>query len=160
MKTDEADFYVLDEHRLDEEWVNQPKLYFEYASKLVEARTEFERAKADKDLVWAEVDLAVRANPEKYKLAKTTESTISSAITLDRCYQKANDNVLDAKHHMDSCQVAVDTLDHRKKALENMVHLHAMNYHSTPQAPQIAKDRLKDVERSSVFRAKGKKNDQ
>jgi hypothetical protein len=44
----------------------------------------------------------------------------------------------------------VAALDHRKKALENLVYLHGQSYFSAPTAPRGMKDRMDEVEKASV----------
>ena len=46
----------IDENALDEEWVEQPSLYFRYASMVADARRDLDQAKANLDLTKAEVD--------------------------------------------------------------------------------------------------------
>ena len=46
-----ASLFHLDQHRLDEEWLAQPGLYFDYAMKLADAKETYEQAKANRDLV-------------------------------------------------------------------------------------------------------------
>ncbi len=124
----------IDKNLLDEEWVHQPKLYFEYASELAGARVELEEAKAEFDVVKAETDLNIRSNPTDYDLPeKTTEVMIGKALIITDEYQEAQKIIFTAKHRVDILSSAVTALDHRKKALENLVELHGRNYFSTPR---------------------------
>ncbi len=133
-KAMEPEILHIDKHLLDEEWVHQPKLYFEYASELAQARMELEEAKAEFDVVKAEIDLTIRSDPTDYDLPeKTTEVMIGKALILTDEYQEAQKIVFTAKHRVDILSSAVTTLDHRKKALENLVELHGRNYFSTPR---------------------------
>ncbi len=123
----------IDKHLLDEEWVNQPKLYFEYAAELAQARLELEEARAEFDVVKAETDLAIRSDPADYDLPeKTTEVMIGKALILTEEYANAQEAVFTAKHRVDILSGAQTALDHRKKALENLVDLHGRNYFSSP----------------------------
>jgi hypothetical protein len=154
---DEFDFFEIDLHRLDEEWVRQPRLYFRYASKLADARRDHEQAKTDKDVAYSEVDRDIRSCPEKYDLVKLTEPGIERAVILSVAYQRANKAVIDAKHKVDILQAAVDTLDHRKAGLENAVRLHLANYYSTPKKPEEGREQLGRAERDAVFGKKAKR---
>ena len=132
-KTMEPEILHIDKHLLDEEWVNQPKLYFEYASELALARQELEEARAEFDVVKAETDLAIRSDPADYDLPeKTTEVMIGKALILTEEYADAQKVVFTAKHRVDILSGAQTALDHRKKALENLVDLHGRNYFSSP----------------------------
>ena len=157
MKNQEFDIFDLDKFRLDEEWVEQPKLYFESASKLAASRQEYERAKAERDVVKAEEELKVRNNPEKYGLEKTTEAAIGQVVTTSLKLRVANEKIITTKYEMDMQQAEVDALEHRKKALENLVQLEARNYFSAPKASKETVDRMRNVEEKSHFNRKGKK---
>lgn len=151
MSKHDPDFFKPDMNRLDEEWVNQAPLFYEHAVQLADAKAEYERAKANRDLVYAEVYLDVKQNPQNYGVDKVTEEMVKQLVTTDSRYQKAFDKVTRAKHDMDVLQAAVDALDHRKKGLENLVHLHAMNYFASPTAPKQSRERMDEVERKNAF---------
>lgn len=144
---EEADFFVLDEGRLDEEWINQPKLYHRYKVALADARKVHEQAKAARDVTAAEVDRSVRLNPGQFGLEKLTEPSIEKAILISKKYQSANRAVIDAKHAVDVLEAAVDTLEHRKKALENLVQLWLANYFSKMKTPKdVPQEKLDELQ--------------
>ena len=149
---DKFDFFHLDQFKLDEEWVAQPKLFFKHASERAEAKASYERAKAARDVTEAELDNMIRSDPTSFGIEKPTENAIASTILLQKAHRKANRVVITAKHDMDILQAAVDALDHRKKALENLVHLFAMNYYSEPKAPDGAKGKLDDARKNFARR--------
>lgn len=127
------DIIELDPFRLDEEWVNQPKLYREYAEQLADARKDVEEAKAQLDLVEAELYAELSSNPEKYGLSKTTEASIRNAILQEVDYQEAQQVVIDAKHRVGQLDAVVTAIDHRKRALEKLVDLRLSEYYSEPK---------------------------
>jgi hypothetical protein len=47
-------------------------------------------------------------------------------------------------------------MEHRKKALENLVHLHLANYYSSPKAPNEDKEKVQEMTKK-VVRSKGRK---
>ena len=59
--------------------------------------------------------------------------------------------MISTKHKVDVLQVVVDALDHRKKALENLVTLHGMSYFASPKAPKEIRNDVKEVEAQKVF---------
>ena len=156
----------IDKHLLDEEWVNQPKLYFEYASELALARQELEEAKAEFDVVKAETDLTIRSNPADYDLPeKTTEVMIGKALILTDEYADAQKVVFIAQYRVNILSGAQTALDHRKKALEKLVDLHGRNYFSSPKVDtthmgskevEDFKENIKEIENEKV-RARNKK---
>jgi len=125
---------TIDMNRLDEEWRDQPRLYYEWASHLAEARRD--AAEAANSLKATEADLksAIRNNPVAYGLGeKPTVDAINAAVVAQPDYTLAAKEVLDADYAVDLIGAAVKALDHRKKALENLVDLHGQSYFSTPR---------------------------
>lgn len=128
-------FLEIDEHRLHEEWMNQPRLYFRWAEKLAEAKQRLEEAKAELELVRAELDYEVRSNPEQYNLDKITEAVVKATVNAQERYREAERAVISCKHAVDVHQAAVNALDHRKRALQGLVELFLANYFAVPRAP-------------------------
>jgi hypothetical protein len=147
---EDFDFFDLDPHRLDEEWVHQPKLYFEWATKLADAKKDLELTRATLDQVVARLDRLIRQEPLAFDLPKVTEGVVEKTILLQDAYQAAHREVLRAKDRVNKVEAVVAALDHRKKALENLVYLHGQSYFSTPTAPRGMKDRMDEVEKASV----------
>jgi len=134
MKRDES-VLEINQLRLDEEWVNQPKLYLEYAAKLADARRDLDLSKSELELTVAELDADIRADPEGHDIGeKVTENAIKNCIPTLKRYQVANNALIDAKHKVDVLQAFVNALDHRKRALENLVDLHGQSYFAEPRA--------------------------
>lgn len=130
----EFDFFDIDKTRLDTEWIKQPRLFFVYAKQLADAKRRLEEARAEADVVKAEVDLEIRGTPENFgfKDMKITEVLITTTINQNGRYQKAAKLIRIRKHKVDILQAAVTALEHRKSALEKLVSLHGQNYFSTP----------------------------
>lgn len=148
--------FDIDRNALDEAWLNQPKLYSAAALALAAARADLESAKADHELVMAELDHEIRKNPGKYGLEKISEASVEKAIIREDDYQKSLRKMLDAKDDVNTYQVQVDTLDHRKYALQDLVKLHLADYFSQPQAPKGHKEEMDNVVKRHV-RKKGQK---
>jgi len=142
----------IDEYRLDEEWIKQPKLYFQTGDELAEARRELDEVKTALDITKAEIDREIRQHPENFGIAKITEKVVESTIVLDKRYQKGVKAVLDAKHLVDVLDTAVRSLDHRKTALVKLVDLRLAEYFSKPTASTKSKERMDEVEKESVRR--------
>jgi len=130
----EFDFFDIDINNLDKEWINQPKIFFKYASELADVRRRLEEAKAELDVVKASLDKAIRENPASFGLPeKITETLISNTIIQQSEYQEALKIYRIRKHKVDILQAAVTALDHRKSALERLVSLHGQNYFAAPK---------------------------
>lgn len=155
---EEFDFFDIDKDMLDREWVNQPKLFYNYASQLADARREVEEARAGLDIIRAEVDKSIRDDPKEYDLPdKITETLISNTIIQQSEYEKALTVLRDAKYNVDILQAAVSALDHRKSALERLVSLHGQNYFATPKAPdEMSRRAVEDIEKDAARKHKKK----
>ena len=46
MNAENFDFFNLNKHKLDDEWIDQPRLYFKHALLLTEARAKVSQLKA------------------------------------------------------------------------------------------------------------------
>ena len=125
----------IDETILDVEWLEQPSLMLKYGRLVVEARKGYDLAKENLDVVKAELDKEIRSNPEKFKLAKATESAILSAILTHPRYKEASERLIEAKYNLSMYQTAANAIDAKKAALENLVKLHGQQYFAGPKVP-------------------------
>lgn len=145
-------FLDIDQYNLDREWIGQPKLYGHWARKAADARLKMDEAKANLELVQAELDLEVRSNPEKFDVAKVTENTVKAAILQDVRYVGALRKTNEARHDYEVACAAVSALDHRKKALEKLVELHLASYYAEPRAPRGRKEEVEEMTKQRVRR--------
>lgn len=157
MKATELEFFEIDPNRLDEEWVEQVSHYHTWAMKLADAKMEYERAKSQEEMVTAEIDQRIRLHPDQFGMEKrTTEDGIKKTIVLQKSYQRAREEVIKAKHTMDQVQGAVNTLDNRKYALQDLVKLRLSDYFAEPAAPKGKQEEVGRMERDAAFRRKGR----
>lgn len=131
---DDFSFFNIDPNNLDKEWIEQPGLFFTWASKLADARRDHEDAKSELDVVRAELSRDIREDPETYGITKLTEAVVALVIPEQQEYIDAAKALSKARHRQDIYQAAVNALDHRKRALENLVDLHGQNYFAKPKA--------------------------
>jgi len=136
-----SSFVHIDLGQLEQEWLKQPRLYEKYATKLAEAKAELVSVEAQFDVTEAEIKLEIRKRPKKFGYAdKPTEAVVKELLVSDLRYQKALKRVNDAKHTVDILVATVNTLEHRKRTLENLVTLHGQNYFSKPKVSKAAGD--------------------
>jgi hypothetical protein len=147
----------IDEYRLDEEWVGQPRMYFEWARKHAAAVLRLDKAKSNLELTKADVDASVRATPSAYGITKITEKGVEAAVVATKDHQDAVNEVSQAKHDAAVVKAAVEALDQRKAALENLVRLHGQSYYANPRAEGEDKEALETARKRSIRR--GKKRD-
>lgn len=136
MATNDTDKSILaiDLDRLEKEWMNQPQLVYKYNTLIADAKLELDRARSASDILAAELDRKIRADPAKYELdpKKITEGGIKAAIQKRASYQQAQEEVLDKKHKVDILSAFCLALEHRKRALEGLVTLHGQQYWAKP----------------------------
>jgi len=155
----EIDFDLrIDENSLDEEWVNQPRLYFRYAEKLALAKRRLEEIKNELEVTRADLDQSIRSNPDGFGIEKVTEAAISAAIQDSTEYKKVQKEIIDAKHKADIYAAAVQALDHRRAALEGLVKLFLANYFSKPRADAGDEEDIDRMEKR-VTRRGGRKRE-
>ena len=126
----------IDEQALDTEWIDQPALVLTYGSNAAKHEFLMDKAKERINIVKAEMDSAIRKNPEKYGIEKITESAITAVIATDTEMQKVNMEFLDAKYEYSMSIAAVRALQDKKSALENLVRLHGQSYFAGPSVPR------------------------
>lgn len=122
----------LDADKLDEHWIDQPRLFMKYALKLADARADVDEAKANLELVRATAEVAIRADPAGHGVEKVTEKAIEAAVETSATYRNAVADLNDARRRMGRLDAVVQSLEHRKRALEGMVSLHGMGYFAEP----------------------------
>lgn len=121
----------IDETRLDEEWRRQAGLTLKWAESEADARHDHAQAKAELDLVEAQLRHGVRRNPGKYNLPdKPTESAIGAVVTMSGTYQAALEKVNSSKRDLDYISGMVSAMVDRRKALERLVELIALHYYA------------------------------
>ncbi len=125
----------IDPLRLADEWLGQPAQRQIWGEKLADAQLELDEAKTYLAVAQAEVDREIREDPGDYGLAKITEAAVSTAVTVHPAVKKAARQVNQAKHRVNVLQAAVEGLEHRKRALTQLVELHGQDYFATPKMP-------------------------
>ncbi len=154
------DFFDIDTNDLVNEWITQPKLFFKWAEKLAKARRILDAASGALKVIKAEVDLAVRTHPQKYKIPKgttLTEPRIANALIQTTKVKEASKIVRIKQYRVHQLEAIVKSLDQRKNALANIVSLHGQNYFATPRpTKETKKDVSEDIE-NSIAKTKRRK---
>lgn len=147
-----TEFGEIDKTRLDEEWVKHTRLVEHYADQLADAKRDLEIAKTAYDVKEAETSLKIRKRPDRYlENVNVTEKSIETVLTTKMAESQENEDWLDAKHRSDLLQAAMTKLEHRKKALEDLVYLWSAGYFSEPKNKYMDKediDRMKSKQMS------------
>jgi hypothetical protein len=146
-----------DPNRLDECWVGQSKLRLAYGFDRADARRELAQAKAELEVEEAELEMAIRSRPDRFGLEKLTEATVKATVVNQEEYQAAKAKVIEAQHEVDVLDAALDAIDDRKHALQDLVKLLLSDYYGDPKAPAEAKEKMDLVEKQSV-RMRGRRS--
>jgi hypothetical protein len=155
MEDYERDLHI-DEGGLDIEWLNQPSLMMKYSRELANAEREVSRMKEKLSVVRAELDRDIRLKPEKFNIdSKVTEAVISNAILLQPKYSKASEELIDAQYEFMMMKGAVQAVQQRKDALQDLVKLHGQRYFAGPNIPrdltfEVKQEQEKKVSNSTV----------
>ena len=150
MKNDEQDILAVDKFALDVEWVRQPSLYGEFAKKATEARQTMDDAKARLEVVKAELILDILNHPENYDAPKTTEKVLDAIVTGHPMVREAVQEFNTARHDYEIYQGLLASLDHKKKALENLVALQGRDYFSQPVAPKEGREAMERAKKKAT----------
>lgn len=146
-------YFQIDIFRLEEEWANHVQIMAEHVDLLSAAREQWERAKAqvevakaELDEADAEIDLDVRKNPQKYGLDKIVEKAVEKTVLIQAKHKEAFARLMDCKmkvikrkRAVDDLEGAVEVLEHKKKAISDLVVLQGRDYFSTPSLPHTFK---------------------
>ena len=125
------DELTIDKYNLDVEWINQSKVFAEWGEELVYAQERTDKAKANLDLIKAQIDSKIRANNIG---GKTTESQILNMIIQDSEYQKAIVEHIEAKKQEGIIEIARKAFEfQRNKALDRLTDLFLSNYWAEPR---------------------------
>jgi len=123
----------VDKNRLDEEWLEQPRLRFAFHEALADANAAVERAEANIKLMDAELDKEIRLCPSEFNFEKApTEPGIKATILSHERHQEAFENWVNSKHEADVLMACVKAIDDRKYALQDLVRLRLANYFGDP----------------------------
>lgn len=136
MKNKDRPFTDIDLSRLEVECMKQPRRLKKHTDLLAEANKDVAEAKANLEVVEADVKRAIRRNPNKYDIHKITEGAVSEAMVISKRYREAKWAVIEAEHTVDVLKGSVKSLDHRKGMIEGAITLHGQGYFSKPRIRQ------------------------
>lgn len=151
-------FTEIDLARLEEECLRQPKLYNKYSKMLADAKLDLAEAKAECEVAEASVKTEIRESPTKHGITKITESVVNEHMVMSEHYQHALQRMNQAKHKVDVLDAVINTLEHRKRMLENLVTLFGQNYFSKPSVKGSKySDKARESDLMESFTRKRKK---
>lgn len=148
----EESVFAIDKHRLDEECERQPLLMHEMAVLQADEEDREATAKADMELVEAEVELLVRQDPTKFIPAgtKVTETLIASLVKVSKRFQQAQRAYLAAKHSAATAKAGVSGAEHRKRMIEKLVELQGRDYFAAPSVKGENRERMSEASKKTT----------
>lgn len=146
---------VINEHDLEEEWINQPSLYLYYAEAHADAIHIRDMKKAQAEYVYATMYSEVKSNWDKYFDTKPTEAAIKEHVLSSAEYRRALKAFINASKDANLMLGAKTAFDHRKRALENLVSLKIAGFHSEPSERRI-KGNLRQVDKKKYRRTRNR----
>lgn len=153
MKQDlDEDIFDLESMPLDRAWNDQPRLYWTYSSKLVEARDKLKRAERNYEVVKADTDKDIRLHPNKYKIAKITEDVVKQTIVRSGACKLAYEEVIVAEYEVNILLSFVKSLEQRKSALEARVQLevHGLYAECKPPKGEEAREHVDGMRKKEI----------
>ncbi len=123
----------INENALDKEWLKQASNMYNSCVELAEARKQFEKQKLAVDVIFAQVEMSIRSDAENAGAKKPTESNIKAMVEIDPRCIKAQEDLIEARNKIALMEAVVQALDHKKKALENLVTLWSQGYFAEPK---------------------------
>ena len=132
---------LIDPEELDFECCKQAELFFKWSTLAGKAKGEVERLKLDMDSTFAQIDLKVRKRPHRYGLEDVKEGAVKATVSTHPDYLKAVAKYHDARGLSLWLDRAVDSLEMKKRMLEELVKLHGLQYFAGPSSPRdLAKE--------------------
>lgn len=123
----------IDLLHLERELAEQPTQVEFWATEAANAQLEMDRAKDALAVCEADLALAMRSDPSKFGIAKLTEDAIKANVAASPVRETAAEAYYRARHTYAIAQGAVNALEHRKRALSNLVDLYLGQYFSNPK---------------------------
>ena len=126
----DAAIFTIDRNHLDIEWEKQASNVFEIGRLQAQAQLYMDDLKRQLETKKSNLDFAIRRDPAKFGIAKVTEGAINSAITINPEIVDLTDKIAHAQFQVNLFKAASFALENKKKGLENLTQLIAMNYYS------------------------------
>lgn len=140
----------INQYELDKEWASHPKMMEDCCRAGADARLAFDEAKDLLELEHAKLYSAISSDPARYGLPKATDAVVSAAVLQQKSYQQLQASVRELRHAMQVMDAGKSALEHRKKALEDLVALHLSGYFAAPQAAKADREAVEEMEKRTI----------
>jgi len=146
---------------LDKQLEEQTALHIEYGKNYAEKYKKMLQAKRNIAIVEAEIDSAIRENPESFGIAsKVTETAIKSALVIDEEVRKAHEDFHTAVEEEKIAQEVLSAIAFdRKQALTDMKDLWLGSYYSGVSNPSRMAEKINEEQTASELRKNRRKRE-
>lgn len=144
----------INKYKLDEECLTHASTYNRYAEMALKTKTELTKAKDKFSLITAQRNIAIREEIAKSG-SKVTEKMIESYLESDKEVLKAKKEVREIEEVNATFNVMLDSFDHRKSELDNLVKLYCAGYYSVVGKKETSTETTeKDIRKNLNKKAK------
>ena len=144
----------INKYKLDEECLTHASTYNRYAEIATKSKTELTKAKDKLSLITAQRNIAIREEIIKSG-SKVTEKMIESYLETDKEVLKAKKEVREAEEVNATFNSMLDSFDHRKSELDNLVKLYCAGYYSVVGKKETSTETTeKDIRKNLNKKAK------
>lgn len=144
----------INKYKLDEECLTHASTYNRYAEMATKTKTELTKAKDKLSLITAQRNIAIREEIIKSG-SKVTEKMIESYLEADKEVLKAKKEVREIEEVNASFNAMLDSFDHRKSELDNLVKLYCAGYYSVVGKKETSTESTeKDIRKNLNKKAK------
>lgn len=133
LKADISSDLKINVNDLEKDWTEQASLYMYYSEAYADAIKIRDEDKNKLEIADAQLDFEIRRNWEKHFEKQPAETAIKNWVIMQEKHQKALAIYLESSHNANLLQGAKTALDHKRKALENLVSLLITGFHSAPK---------------------------
>jgi len=139
-----ANPFEIDPNRLHEEWVSQAGHCRDAGRREADARHHHAQVKTRFEVIQATIKSRIRRNPSEFDIeGKPTIDQIDTAMTMQKEYLDAQEELHLAKRDLDYATADTTAFIDRRKGLEGLVQLLQLNYYSERE-PFTASEEMKE----------------
>ena len=144
----------INKYKLDEECLTHASTYNRYAEMATKTKTELTKAKDRLSLITAQRNIAIREEIAKSG-SKVTEKMIESYLEADKEVLKAKKEVREIEEVNATFNAMLDSFEHRKSELDNLVKLYCAGYYSVVGKKETSTETTeKDIRKNLNKKAK------
>ena len=151
----------INKYKLDDECERHSSLYFYYADLLADAKTEKDEEEGKLKFMQAEEEMDLRKNPpldkETGKLLKVTDAVAKAYLGSHPKIRKQQEKLNKVKEDIYHLEATVNSVEHRRSKLNNLVQLYQSGYFSKPDG--YKKDNKNDSMQKDLRKNLGKRRE-